>query len=160
MYKEHLLHNIEREIILLKRLAEIIEEKDLKFSPGEKVRTTHELMQYLSSIGANMMSWMLDPNFGAEQRKAIREENMTVSIADFSHRLDNQLKKIKESMSSISEEQLLNHEIEMPWKEKMPLGAGIINAPIKFLTNYRMQLFLNLKLNGRPNLGTKEAWVL
>ena len=55
MYKQHLLQNIEREILLLKQLSKVIGEKDLDYRPVEKVRSTMELMQYLSSIGSTMM---------------------------------------------------------------------------------------------------------
>jgi hypothetical protein len=54
----------------------------------------------------------------------------------------------------------MQKEVEMPWKGKMPLGAAIINAPVKWLTTYRMQLFLYLKMNGRPELATGDAWRL
>ncbi len=151
---------MEREITLLKRLAAIIEEKDLAFSPGEKVRTTHELMQYLSGIGSTILRWIMINDLSPEDRKALREKNMTVTVQDFPQRLDEQLQIIHKLMADVTDKQLMEQEVEMPWKEKMPLGAGIINAPIKFLATYRMQLFVNLKLNGRPELGTKEAWVL
>jgi hypothetical protein len=42
----------------------------------------------------------------------------------------------------------------------MKLGAAIINAPIKWMASYRMQLFLNLKINGNVELGTKDAWIM
>lgn len=159
MYKQHLLNSIEREIILLKRLSAIIEEKDLAFRPAEKVRSTHELMQYLSSLGSNMLRWFNDPAFTAEERTKIREHNKTVTVSDFAARLDAQWKLVQEQMQQVSEEDLLNKEVELPWKEKAPLGLAIISAPVKWLATYRMQLFMNLKLNGRPDLGTKEAWI-
>ena len=106
-----------------------------------------------------MLVWMTNADFSADDRKAIRENNMLVTIQDFPERLDKHLSAIHELMANIADDDLLNKEVEMTWKEKMALGAGILNAPIKLLTNYSMQLFLNLKLNGRPELGTKEAWV-
>lgn len=151
---------MEREIALLKRLAAIIEEKDLNFSPGEKVRTTHELMQYLSGVGSTVLRWVVKNDLSPEDRAAIRAGNAHVSIADFPNRLDAQLDIIRGIMEELTEEDLITKEVEMPWKEKLPMGAGIMNTAVKFLTSYRMQLFWNLKLNGRPDLGTKEAWVL
>ena len=160
MYKQHLLHNMEREIELLLRLAAIIEEKDLQFSPGEKVRTTHELMQYLSGVGSTILRWTVKNDLGPEDRAALREHNSQVTIQDFPQRLNEQLQVIRQEMAEVTEEDLLTKEIEMPWKEKLPMGAGIMNTAVKFMATYRMQLFLNLKLNGRPELGTREAWVL
>lgn len=158
MYKKHLLQNIEREIVLLKRLALLIEEKDLDFRPNEKVRSTHELMQYLSGIGSTMLRWFLE-GLTPEQRAELREHNKSVTIQDFPLRLDKQWETIQQVMAGVTEEDLMNKEVELPWKEVMPLGSAIINAPIKFLAVYRMELFVYLKLNGHTEIGTKEAWV-
>lgn len=158
MYKDHLLLNIEREIILLKQLASVIEEKDLDFRPTEKVRSTHELMQYLSAIGSTILIWFID-GLTPEQRAERREYHKTVTIANFSERIDEQWVTIQQYINAITEEELLTKEIELPWKEKMVLGAAIMNAPVKWLAAYRMELFLYLKMNGHAELGTKDAWV-
>lgn len=146
--------------MLLQRLAAIIEEKDLSFSPGEKVRTTHELMQYLSGVGSTVLRWVVKNDLSPEDRAAIRERNSHVTIQDFPQRLAEQLEVVRSIMNDVTEEELLTKEVELPWKEKLPMGAGIMATAMKFLATYRMQLFLNLKLNGRPELGTKEAWVM
>jgi hypothetical protein len=159
MYKQQLLQNLEREIILLKRQAAMIEPKDLDFRPGPKVRSTHELMQYLSGVGYITLSWLYRNDMPPERRAEFREKNAGVTIEDFPQRLDEQWKNIQALMHEIKEEELTTMEVELPWKEKVMLGTGIINSPIKFLTTYRMQMFWNLKLNGRDEISTKEAWV-
>lgn len=159
MYKEHLLQNIEREITLLKELAIHIEEKDLQFRPAEKVRSTHELMQYLSGVGGVMFRWMIKNDLTPEDRLKIAEYRKTLTLENFAERLDEELRIMKMYLSGISDEELLTKEVELPWKEKMVLGAAIINCPIKWLATYRMELFLYLKMNGHTDLATKEAWV-
>ena len=160
MYKKHLIENLEREIVLLKRLGAIVEQKDLDFRPAEKMRTSLELMQYLSRVGGVMCRWLIKNDITPEFRLTVTEHRNTLTIENFSERLDDDLKVMKEYMNMVSEEELLTKEVELPWKEKMILGQAIINAPIKWLTAYRMELFMNLKMNGRPDLGTKEAWVV
>jgi hypothetical protein len=159
MYKKHLIENIEREITLLKELSLHIEEKDLQFRPMEKVRSAHELMQYLSGVGSIMLRWMLKNDLTPEIRKEIGEYRSTLTIANFSERLDEDLRIMKMYMSEISDEELLTREVELPWKEKMVLGQAIINCPVKWLATYRMELFLYLKMNGHPELVTKDAWI-
>ncbi|MCW3103029.1 MAG: hypothetical protein JWO09_1469 [Bacteroidetes bacterium] len=159
MYKKHLIENIEREITLLKELAVHVEEKDLEFRPVEKVRSTLELMQYLSSIGGVIFRWMIKNDITPEDRKKIAEHRSTLTLANFQERLDEDLRVMKMYLSGISEEELLTKEVELPWKEKMVLGNAIINCPIKWLATYRMELFLYLKMNGHSELGTKDAWV-
>lgn len=160
MYKQHLYQNLEREIVLLKQLAKTIEEKDLEFRPNEKVRSTIELMRYVSGVGANMLRWFIDNDFTPEEWLKIREYQKTLTIENFPARLDEQLVTMKRYMDALTEEDLLTKEVTLPSKETMVLGAAIINAPIKWLASYRMQLFSNLKLNGKSELSTKEAWTV
>ena len=159
MYKQHLLQNIQRELILLKQLAPFIKESDLEFRPAEKVRSTYELMQYLSGIGGTSMRILLLNDITPEERLKLTEYRATLTIDNFCARLDEQWDIIQQYFASITDEQLMTMEVTLPWKEKMPLGSAIISATIKWLAAYRMELFLYLKMNGRPELGTKDAWV-
>lgn len=159
MYKQHLYQNLEREIMLLKQLAKTIEEKDLDFRQHEKVRSNIELMRYLSGVGANMLRWFIDNDLNAEEWLKIREHQKTLTLENFPSRLDEQLATIKRYMDAVTEEDLLTKEVTLPSKETMVLGSAIINAPIKWLASYRMQLFVNLKLNGHQDLVTKDAWL-
>ena len=161
MYKQHLLFNLERELLLLKQLSKLIEEKDLDFRPGEKLRSTYELMQYLSNNGSVMMRWFLKNDVSTpEVRAIIAEQRKSLTLQNFEERIDEQIESIKKYFEEISEDDLSNKIIEMPSKEKLPLGAAIINGPIKWLTTYRMELFVYLKMNGRTDISTKEAWSL
>ena len=160
MYKQHLFQNMEREIVLLKQLSKVIEEKDLEFRPQEKLRSVIELMRYLSTIGAVMLRWFIDNDLTPEEWAKIRERQKTVTIHNFAERLDEQLAAIRQYMDRISEEDLLTKEVALPSKEKMVLGSAIINAPIKWLAAYRKELFVYLKLNGHTEMSTKEAWTV
>ena len=160
MYKEHLLLNMSRELMLLKQIGTFVKEEDLQFRPNEKVRSTYELMQYLSTIGSYMMRWLVKDDITDEVRAEIREYRNTLSIQNFSERIDRQWEEIQSYMAMITEEDLLLKEASLPTKEKMPLGAAIIHAPIKWLSAYRMELFMYLKMNGHADLSTREAWTL
>lgn len=160
MYKQHLIQNLQREIFLIKQLAPFIEEKDLDFRPAEKMRSTLELMQYLSGVGATMLRWFLKNDLTPEEWVKIREHRKTLTRENFKERLDQQMEEILMYMNSISDDDLNKMEVELPSKEKMVLGTAIINAPIKWLAAYRYQLFTYLKMNGRPELSTKEAWTV
>ena len=84
----------------------------------------------------------------------------TLTVQNFPERLNEQWEEIQNYMKSISEEDLYTKEVELPSKEKMVLGMAILNAPVKWLAAYRMELFVYLKMNGKTELSTKEAWVL
>lgn len=158
MYKQHLIQNFEREIVLLKQLGAVIREEDLNFRPSEKMRSTYELMQYISAVGYVMMRRFVDNDVTPEVREQITAHRNTLTLQNFEQRIDEQWQQIQLYMSKISEADL-GKEVELPWKEKSPLGMAIINAPIKWLAVYRMELFMYLKMNGQENLGTTDAWV-
>jgi hypothetical protein len=160
MYKKQLLDNLQREILLLKQLTPYIEKQHLDFRPAEKSRSTHELMQYVSGIGSVVIRRYIKNDVTPEMREKFKEYGATLTIENFNDRLDAQWEEIKLYMRDVTEDDLLHKEVELPWKEKMTLGTAIINSPIKWLATYRMQLFLHLKMSGKTELGTKEAWVL
>lgn len=160
MLKQHLLQNLQREIFLIKQLAQFIDEKDLDFRPAEKMRSTLELMQYLSGIGATMMRWFVKNDLTPDEWVKIRAHRKTVTLENFKEHLDQQMEDILMYMNMVSEDDLHKMEVELPSKEKMILGTAIINAPIKWLAAYRYQLFTYLKMNGKSDLSTKEAWTV
>lgn len=160
MFKQHLLFNLQREIDLLKQLALLIEERDLDYRPSENVRSTRELMQYLSGIGSVMMRSFVKNDLTKEEWQKIREYRQTLTLQNFTERLDEQMREIKMYMDMISEDDLNTKEVELPSKEKMLLGSAIINAPIKWLAAYRMELFVYLKINGGHTISTREAWTI
>jgi hypothetical protein len=160
MYKQHLLFAIEREIDLIKQLGTFIEEKDLAFRPHESVRSTLELMQYLSSIGAYAMRWVWKNDITDEVRQQVRDYRGTLTLANFSERMDEQMNEIRAYMKEISEEDLLHKDALLPTRETLPLGLAIMQTAIKWLTAYRMELFVYVKMNGKPQLSTREAWTV
>lgn len=160
MYKDHLQFNLEREIELIRQLIPMIDEKHLDFRPAEKVRSTLELMQYLSGVGAVMLRWYIDNDLTPDEWAKIRAYRAGLTLANFNERLDEQVADIRRYMARISESDLFHKIVEMPNKEKMPLGSAIINGPIKWLTTYRMELFLYIKMNGRSEISTREAWTV
>jgi predicted NAD/FAD-binding protein len=158
MYKEHLLLNLRNEVALLKQLGEKIEASDLDFRPGEKVRSVLELMQYLSGIGSTMLRWVIKNDMTPEVWAEIRAERATLTLENFQVRLDAELANIERYMSEVIDEDLMTKEVTLPTKEVLPLGAAIIASAIKWMGSYRMQLFLSLKLNGKTELNTRDAW--
>jgi hypothetical protein len=157
MYKQHLLRAIEREIYLAKQLAPFIDESKLDFRLSEKTRSLLETMQYLSTIGSVMMQFY-DSGMTKEDWANTAEKNKSVTLQNFAARMDEQQKIIQSYFEKISDDDLLNKEVELFWKEKMPLGLAIMQGPVKWLTTYRMELFKLVKLSGKPEISTKEAW--
>jgi hypothetical protein len=158
MYKQHLLQAIDREILLTKQLIPFMDETKLDFRFGEKTRSTLEVMQYLSTIGDAMMQYYAG-GMTREHWREVDKRGKAVTLQNFAERMDEQQKLIHSYFEKISDDDLMNKEVELFWKEKMPLGVAIMQGPVKFLTSYRMELFKLVKLSGRPEMSTGEAWV-
>ena len=74
--------------------------------------------------------------------------------------MNEQMVTIKDLFNQISEEDLFYKEIAYPWGGKEPIGQGIIVTSIKWLSAYKLQLFLFIKLSDDQKLTTADAWVL
>ena len=133
MYKQHMLNNIEKEINICRRLYTKLSPDKMSYTPGEGVRTTLELLQYLSIAGTMMPGYWLqetDTDFGtyygakvAASKAMPHEQFLTV--------MDEQIISIKNLFDGISEDDLLNKEVAYPWNGvKAPLGEAIIATSI------------------------------
>ena len=82
----------------------------------------------------------------------------SLSADDFCGAMDRQLAEVKDKVGPISEEDFFSRETTFPTGDKSILGAALVNLPLKFITAYRMQLFLYLKSVGRSELNTISCW--
>lgn len=161
-HKDNLLESIRKEITIIKQLFKKLPDGAIAFRPAENMRSTEELLRYLMSAGVATLRF-----FSMEQNR----ENMMANfghyggklkgadISQFPHIMDEQLAEIEELFKNISDEDLLQKQVMMPWGEFMPLERGIIEGPLKWLTGYKMQLFLYAKIAGNGDLKTKDCWV-
>jgi hypothetical protein len=162
MYKEHLLNNIEKEINICKRLYTKIPPDKMEFRPKEGLRSILELLQYLGIIGIVLPEYWLKKS-GTDFTAffvAMDKEARTMPHERFLTAMDEQMVTIKNLFNEISEDDLMNKEIDYPWGGKAPMGEAIIATSIKFLTGYKLQLFSLIKLCDDQKLGTADAWFL
>jgi len=162
MYKQQLLNSIEKEINICRRLYTRIPSDQMNFRPKEGVRSILELLQYLGIIGSTMLSyWQEKDNtdfntfFGTKiglSTAMPHEQFLSV--------MNEQMVTIKDLFNQISEEDLFYREIAYPWGGKEPMGEAIIATSIKWLSAYKLQLFLFIKLSDDQKLTTADAWVL
>ena len=162
MYKQHLLNNIEKEINICRRLYTKIPPGKMDFRPKEGLRSISELLQYLGIIGIIMPGYWLKKDdtdfntFFSTLDKATR----TVPHEQFLTVMDEQMATIKNLFNQISEDDLMNKEVDYPWGGKAPMGEAIIATSIKFLTGYKLQLFSLIKLCDDQKLTTADGWFL
>jgi hypothetical protein len=162
MYKQHLLNNIETEINICCRLYTKIPLSKMDFRPKEGLRSILELLQYLGIVGSAMPVYWLKKEatdfntfFGTIDKTA-----RTMPYERFLTVMNEQMATIRDLFNQISEDDLMNKEIDYPWGGKAPMGEAIIATSIKFLTGYKLQLFSLIKLCDDQKLTTADAWFL
>ena len=74
--------------------------------------------------------------------------------------MDKQMATIKQLFSEISEDDLINKEVDYPWGGKAPMGEALIATSVKFLTGYKLQLFSLIKHCDDQILITPDAWFI
>lgn len=162
MYKQHLLNNILKEINICRRLSTKIPANQFNFRPKEGVRSMMELLQYLGVAGSVMPGYWLKKDdtdfntyFGSASAKV-----KTMSADQFLPIMDEQISMVKALFDQISEDDLVNMEVAYPWGGKAALGEAIMSTSVKWLSAYKLQLFLFIKLCDDQKLTTADAWVL
>ncbi len=162
MYKHHLLNAIVKEFNICKRLYTKIPHDKMDFKTSDEIRTTHELLQYLCIIGTAPLNYWLNKSempFGTFFSE-ITAASKQIPHEKFISIMDEQIEMAGKLFDQINEEDLFNKEVTYPWGEKAPMGEGIICTSIKFLSAYKLQLFLHIKLCSDQKMGTADAWVL
>lgn len=159
-HKQNLLNVLEKEIGVIKTLSSKVTKEMLSYSPMEGMRTTEQLLQYLTWCSSATISYFLleDKSKANEIFTKVDKDSKTVNYDNFKERMDGELMKIKELFQEFSEEDLLTKEVLLPWQQPMILGQALMETIIKWLSGYKMQLYLYMKQNA-IKLDTGDCWI-
>ena len=141
---------------ILKHLHGKLSSRDMEYQIGEEMRTTLELMRYLSFCAVAPTDALVHSDWS--KIGPYREEASTMPAEEFPARLDSQLEKTRELVAGLSESDL-QREAQLPWPATMLLGKSLVNLPQTFISTYRLQLFTHVKACGHPELSTHNAWL-
>ena len=162
MYKQHVLNAIVDEMKICRRLYTKIPPDKMDFRPKDDMRSIHELLQYLCIVGTALPNYWLnasESDFFASFDK-IAAVSKQMPHEEFLSVMNGQIELINKLFGQINEEDLLNKEVKYPWGGKAPFGEAIISSSIKFLSGYKLQLFLLIRMCTDQKLGTKDAWFI
>ncbi len=149
--KENFLSSLENEVRIIKHLGTKVTQEMLEYRPSPSQRSTLELMQYISAVGAGVMKSVLvgDVKVWADYD----EFRKGVSLENFTEKMDAQLADMKDNFSKFSDEDFSK---EGDFYGKAPISVHMINI-LRNLSAYRMQLFLYIKANG-VSVNTMNLW--
>ncbi len=153
---DQFLRSYRKEALVTINLFSKIPPGGLDYRPTLGQRSTLELLRYLSYGPYNGVCRIVagDWNLGVSTIEATKD----MPASDFPARMAWQADAVERIVRAANPNSLLNDEITFPWGETMKRGEGLINCPLKWVTAYRMQLFLYVKQAGASHLGTPEAW--
>lgn len=126
------------------------------YRPSPSQRSTEELLRYLAICGIAGVqcmaggSWKQFGEFGARVQAMAPEQ--------FPELMNQQKAELEAFFASVSDQALLSQDAPLPGGGTLPLGLAILNGPFKWLTAYKLQLFLYAKAAGAADIGTSNAW--
>ena len=154
--KEQLAWSLVRECDITQHLYGKLGPDAWDYRPSSGQRSTAELLRYLAMCGIGGIRWFESGNLDVWKEHQARVADM--APADFPDEMNRQKREIEEFFSNVSVELLATQEARPPTGDKMPLGAAIMNGPLKWLAAYKLQLFLYAKATGAAQIGTANAW--
>ena len=146
--RDALLHECDIAIHLHSKIPEGTED----YRPTEGQRSTTELLRYLAACGIGSALAMRDGKW--DGYKEAMEGVAELPPAEFPDAMRRQKEALRAFVDGLSDDDLQNVESTLPWGEKVTLGRALLETTLKWLTAYRMQLFLYAKAAGNHAIGT------
>jgi hypothetical protein len=153
--KAQLIASMRHEMSVIKHLGGKISATKLEYRPSPGQRSAIELLRYLTVTAQVATGFALTGSW--EHAKAIDAQAAKLRLEDIPKAMDAQLAAIERQLAEVSDRDLAEKPAKMPWGAACTLGEALMNMPLKFLTAYRMQLFLYAKACG-AEIGTSNCW--
>ncbi len=154
--KKQLIASFEHECSIIKHLASKLSPEQLSFAPAPGMRDTLHLLRYLAACGVGPLKGAVTGDWSL--MNAHFAESKNIEPSQFAAAMDREAAEIREALADIPDGEFLTRQVSFPWGVSDTLGMGLVNGPLKFLTAYRMQLFLYAKMSGCKDLNTGNCW--
>lgn len=153
--KSQFLDSFAHETTICKHLHGKLNDGLAAYRPQDGMRSTIELLRYLArcgiagTYGVVRGTWDVEPIF---------EEAAAMELPEFPALMDRQSEEVADLLSGVSNQDFGERMAMVPWRVEMPLARALVETSLKFMTAYRMQLFLYAKQSGVEKLGTSNCW--
>jgi hypothetical protein len=154
--RDELVSSLQNEVRILLHLAGKIDRAQLNYRPTPGQRSAIELLQYLTVMGPELVSYI---RTGVFDLAAWQAALTTASQLDFDQvlaALHEQTTRYASLIAEFSDDDLRS-EVQLFFRTESR-GSIIVNLVLCGHAAYRTQLFLYLKACGRDELGTANLW--
>jgi hypothetical protein len=156
--KKDFLASVDREAAILAHLAKQVPEGQLDYRPTPAQRSTIELMRYLSMAPLFSARFAVAGTYSGAEWDELEKKSQSITVDNFGAAMKRQAREIGKLLSKIDDAALRKRKSKTWDGMSLSLGAVLIGIVLKFLTAYRMQLFLYAKASGASHLGTSDCW--
>jgi hypothetical protein len=155
--RDQLLDSMLRECDIAIHLHSKLTPAAADYRPSPDQRSTLELLRYLSICGIAGSTAMVQADW--KLFAPFRERSAGLALAEFPAAMGRQKEELTALFGTITPEAFATQPAPMPGGTvTLPLGVALLNGPLKWLTAYKMELFVFAKASGTPDIGTSNAW--
>lgn len=159
-FKYQILNSIVREITIIVELSTRVKPENEHVKLFEEARSIKELLHYLTWCSVSTAHYYIDDNTTLQQSYQLYESKYaSYPISQFAAAMFAQFKEIRILFTKIEDQDLKTKQVKVAWGETMTMGEAMLHTTVKYLTAYRMQLFLSLKMAGEKDLDTIDCWI-
>ncbi len=155
--KEQFIQSIQHETNICKHLYTKLPPGGLEYRPTPGQRSLLELMRYLAAVGAVTTRGLIHNDWS--HTKESMEKAKSLPAERFCEAMDQQCEEIKRLLQNVTDDDLLHKDTTTVILTTVKIGEGLVNMTMKFLTAYRMQMFLYLKGAGVADISTTNCWM-
>ena len=161
MIKESLLKSSLHELSICQHLGTKFDASQADWRPRENMRSTVELMQYLTYIGGTMTKHFINSPVDHEEARLKYRANAKLSadsmtFENFSEWIEREKNEISEDYATINDADLARMTYHPFSGDENTLFESLLTVN-KYLCAYRQQLFLYAKMCG-ANINTRNNW--
>lgn len=160
MIKDSLLQTCIQELTICQHLYSKLDPAMQDWRPRENMRSTLELLQYLTHIGGTMTRHFANP---LEDRDAARERyresstrSKTVTFDEFPDVMEREKADLRSIFATINDSDLSRGTYHPFSAQETSLFEALMTV-VRYLTAYRHQLFLYAKMCG-AEINTRNNW--
>jgi len=156
MNKDEILESILLECDVARHLVGKVPAGGDDYRQSEGQRTNLEVARYLAFCGIGGTLAMIEGGWDSYQAWSAKVEDL--SMAEIPGAIDAQKAALVETFAGLTDADLAR-EVTHPMGHTMTLERSLLEIPLKWLTGYRMQLFLGAKAAGNDDIWTPDCWM-